>query len=73
MMTTELFIKYFCSIKLCCLWRFDEKLFVFKYCFILIVLGQDTSTPVSTGGKHRCDKGSNGGRGLSVCCRQTGN
>jgi hypothetical protein len=37
-MTTELFIKYFCSIKLCCLWRFDEKLFVFKYCFIFIVL-----------------------------------
>jgi hypothetical protein len=32
MMTTELFIKYFCSIKLC-LWRFDEKLFVFKYCY----------------------------------------
>ena len=33
MMTTELFIKYFCSIKLCCFWRFDDKLFVFKYCF----------------------------------------
>ena len=46
-MTTELFIKYFCSIKLCCLWRFDEKLFVFKYCFIFIVLGLDTSTHCS--------------------------
>jgi hypothetical protein len=49
MMTTELFIKYFCSIKLCCLWRFDENLFVFKYCFILIVLGQHTSTQGSIG------------------------
>ena len=46
-MTTELFIKYFCSIKLCCLWRFDEKLFVFKYCFIFIVLVLDTSTHCS--------------------------
>jgi hypothetical protein len=33
-----------------------------------IVLGLDTSTPVSTGGKHRGDKGSSGGRGLTVCC-----
>ena len=67
MMTTELFIKYFCSIKFCCLRRFDEKLFVFKYCFIFIVLGHDTSTPVSTGGKDRCDKGSIGGRGHTIC------
>jgi hypothetical protein len=44
MMTTELFIKYFCSIKLRCLWRFDEILFVSKYCVIFIVLGYDTST-----------------------------
>ena len=73
MMTTELFIKYFCSIKLCCLWRFDKKLFVFKYCFIFIVLGLDTSTPGSMDGKHRCDKGSSGGRGLTDCCEQTGN
>ena len=73
MMTIELFIIYFCSIKLCCLLRFDEKLFVFKYCFIFIVLGQDTSTPGSIGGKHRGDKGSSGGRSLSVCCEQTGN
>jgi hypothetical protein len=44
MMTTELFIKYFCSLKLCCLWRFDEKLFVFEYCVMIIVLG----TPLHT-------------------------
>jgi hypothetical protein len=25
MMTTEIFINYFCNIKLCCLWRFDGK------------------------------------------------
>ena len=41
--------------------------------FIFIVLGQDTSTPVSKAGKHRCDKGFSGGRGLTVCCGQTGN
>ena len=68
-----MFIKYFCSIKLCCLLIFDEKLFVFKYCFIFIVLGLDTSTPVGKGGKHRGDKGSSGGRGLTVYCEQTGN
>ena len=73
MMTTELFIKYFYSIKLCCLLRFDEKLFVFKYCFIFIVLGHDTSTPGSMEGKGRCDKGSSGGRSLIVCCEQYGN
>jgi hypothetical protein len=61
-MTTELFIKYFCSIKLCCLWRFDEKLFVLEYCFIFIVLGPNTSTPGSKIWIHRCDKGSPGGR-----------
>ena len=44
---------------MCCLVRFDEKLFVFKYCFIFIVLGQDTSTQGSREGKDRCDKGSN--------------
>ena len=68
MITTEIFIKYFCSIKLYCLRRFDEKLFVLKYCFIFIVLGQDTSTPGSKGEKDRGDKGSIGGRGLTVCC-----
>jgi hypothetical protein len=40
------------------------------YCFIFIVLGQYTSTPVSMGGTHRGDKGSSGGRGLAVCCEQ---
>ena len=28
MMTSELFIKYFCNIKLCCLWRFNFKMSV---------------------------------------------
>ena len=70
MMTTELYIKYFCSIKLYCLGRFNEKLFVLKYCFIFTALGHDTSTPVSTGGKYRIDKGSSGDRGLTVCCGQ---
>jgi hypothetical protein len=27
-MTTELFIEYFCNIKLCFLWRFDDKMAV---------------------------------------------
>jgi hypothetical protein len=27
-MTTELFIKYFCNLKLCCLWRFNDKISV---------------------------------------------
>ena len=69
-MTTELFIKYFGSIKLCYLRRFDEKLFVLKHCFIFIVLGHDTSTPVSKVGTDRCNKYSTGGRGLTVCCGQ---
>jgi hypothetical protein len=43
---------------------------VFKYCFILIVLGQDTSTQGSMEGKHRGDKGYSGGMGLTVCCEQ---
>ena len=28
MMTTEMFIQYFCNIKLCCLWRFDDNMSV---------------------------------------------
>ena len=67
-MTTELFIKYFCSVKLCCLWKFDEKLFVFKYCFIFIVLGYDTSTLGSRKGNLKFDRDSTGGRGFTVCC-----
>ena len=46
---------------------------MFKNCFILIVLGQDTSTQGSMEGKDRCDEGSIGGRGLTVCCGQYGN
>ena len=53
--------------------KLDEKLFVFKYCFIFIVLGLDTSTPVRTDRKHRGDKGSIGCRSHTVCCEQTGN
>ena len=41
--------------------------------FIFIVLGQDTSTPVSKAERDRCDKGFSGGRGLTVCYGQTGN
>jgi len=52
---------------------FTEKLFVFRYCFIFIVLGHDTSTPVSNEERHIYDKGSSGGRGLTVCCGQMGN
>ena len=46
---------------------------MFKYCFIFIVLGPDTSTPGSKVGTDRGDKGSSGGRGLTVCCGPTGN
>ena len=46
---------------------------MFKYCFIFIVLEQDTSTQGSRGGIHRGDKGFSGGRGLTVCCGQLGN
>ena len=28
MMTTEMLINYFCNIKLCCLWRFDDNMSV---------------------------------------------
>jgi hypothetical protein len=70
MMTTELFIKYLCSIRLCCLRRFDQKLFVFKYCFRFITLGPDISTPVSNVGTHICDKGSIRDRGFTVSCGQ---
>ena len=47
---------------------FTEKLFVFKYCFIFIVLGQNTSKTVSREWKDRCDKGFTGGRGLTFFC-----
>ena len=32
-MTTELFIKYFCNIKLCCLWRFNDNV-----CYLLKIV-----------------------------------
>jgi hypothetical protein len=46
--------------------------YILVSCAHSIVLGQDTSTPVSKAGKDRCDKGFSGGRGLTVCCGQTG-
>ena len=45
---------------------FTEKMFVLKYCFNFIVLGEDTSTPGSRGGPQRCDILVTGGRGLTV-------
>ena len=52
---------------------FIEKLFVLKYCLIMIVLGQNTSTPGSMGGPQRCDKGVTGGRSFTIYRGQTGN
>ena len=43
-----------------------------KYCFISIVLGQDTSTPGSMAGPYICDRGVIEGRGLTVHSEQTG-
>ena len=80
MMTTELFIHYFCNIKLCCLWTFDDQMSVIDWeiiCvtnwFIFIVLGKDTSTPGSMEGLQRCDKGVIEGRGLAVPSGRGGN
>jgi hypothetical protein len=52
---------------------FIEKLSVLKYCLIMIVLGQDTSTPGSIKRPQRCDKGVTGGRSLTLHSGQTGN
>jgi len=79
MMRTELFIKYFCNIS-CVVYGdlmtkcllFTEKLFVFKHCFIFIVLGWDTSTPGSMEGPQRCDRGVAEGRDLTDYSGQTG-
>jgi hypothetical protein len=41
MMTTEIFIQYFCDIKLCCLWRFVDKMSVIYWkivCAYILVL-----------------------------------
>ena len=51
---------------------FAEKLFVLKYCFIFIVLGQDISTRGSIAGPQRCDRDVIGGRGLNIHSGQTG-
>ena len=52
---------------------FPKKVFVLKYCFIFIVLGQDTSTPGSIQGPQRCDRVVTGGRSVNVHSGQTGN
>ena len=52
---------------------FIEKLSVLKYCLIMIVLGQDTSTPGIMAGPQRCDRGVTGGRGLTIHSGPTGN
>jgi hypothetical protein len=52
---------------------FTEKLSVLRYCFIFIVLGQDTSTQGSMEGPQRCDRGVTGGRRLTIHSGQTGN
>ena len=58
MITTELFIKYFYNIKLCCcedVMRkcvlFTEKLFVFKYCLYLLFKGRTPLHLSSESGK----------------------
>ena len=51
---------------------FTEKLSVLRYCFIFIVLGQDTSTQGSKEGPQRCDRGVTGGRCLTIHSGQTG-
>jgi hypothetical protein len=80
MMTTEMFINDFSKIKLCCLWRFDDKmsviyckLSVLRYCFIFIALGWYTSTPGIIERPQRCDRGVTGGRGITIHSEQRGN
>ena len=52
---------------------FTEKLFVFKYCFIFIVLGSDTSSLGSLDGQDRCSGRSVKSWSLSVSSDQAGN
>jgi len=52
---------------------FTETIFVFKYSFIFMVLGDDTATPGSMWGPQRCDRGVTGGRSLSVHTGHSGN
>ena len=52
---------------------FTEELFVFKYCFIFIVLGWDTSLLCSKGGQNRCSRPSVKGRSHTGCSEQEGN
>ena len=69
--------KYFWNTELCCCedlmtkcLLFTEKLLVFKYCFIFIVLGLDTSSQSSRGGQHRGSTHSVKGRSPPVCSEQ---
>ena len=52
---------------------FTDKLFVFKYCFIFIVLGSDTPSLGSHEGQDRGSRLSVKGRSLPVCSEQSGN
>jgi hypothetical protein len=52
---------------------FTVKLFVFKYCFIFIVLVVDTSSLGSTAAQNRGSKPSVKGRSLLLCSVQWGN
>jgi len=52
---------------------FTEKLFVFKYCFIFIVLGSDTSSLCSRDWQNRGSRPSVKGRSLPVCSGQSSN
>jgi hypothetical protein len=52
---------------------FTDKLFVFKYCFIFIVLGSDTSSLGSRGWQKRSSRPSVKGRILHVWSEQWGN
>ena len=73
-MTTELFIKYYCNIKLCCCEDLMTKYvlstlkrLVLKYYFIFIVLGLDTSSRCSLAGSQRGSGTSDKCRSLTVC------
>ena len=79
-MITEMFIEYFCNIKLCCLFRFNdkcllftEKLFVLKHRFIFIALGYDTSSHSSREGQNTGSRPFVKVRSLPICSGQSGN
>jgi len=46
---------------------------VFKYCFILIVLGSDTSSQSSNDWQDKGSRPDDKGRSLHICSEQCGN